>query len=67
MPIKSMGGEAEAKRKVGMIKIMKIITGRTRNATSVVKNYIQSPISQRQKKIKTMVKRAQVLPSVEQV
>ena len=40
MSIKDMGGEADATRETGMIKLMTIITGRTINATSVVKKDI---------------------------
>ena len=53
MSIKEKGGESDATREAGTIKLMKISTGRTGNATSVVKKDIRCLISQRLKKIKT--------------
>ena len=49
----------------GMIKLMTGSTGRTSNATSVVKNYIRRLFAQRLKKLKTMMTRAQIVPVVE--
>ena len=52
MSIKEMGGEADATREAGKIKLMTPSTGRARNATSVVKKYIQIFIAKIQKKRK---------------
>ena len=47
MSINEMGGEVDATREAGMIKLIKRSTARTRNATSVAKKDIQSIIAQR--------------------
>ena len=59
MSIKKLGGEAYTKREALMIKLMIRSTGRTGNATSVVKKDIKPTIAQRLKKIQTTMTRAQ--------
>ena len=67
MSRKEMGEGADETRETEMIEIMTRSNGRIRNATSVVKKYIQSIILQRLKKIKTTMKRGQGVPEVDLV
>ena len=60
-----MGGEADAKREAGMIKLMTRSNLRTRNDTSVAKKDIRSLISQRVKNMKTIITRAKGVAVVE--
>ena len=64
--IKEMGGDVDATRETGVIKVMTRCTGKIRSATSVVKKDIHNCIAQRLKKINTMITKSQVVPALEQ-